>query len=61
MHTIASHSQENKMSPLVVATCMAPLLLCPLLVGECELDDEFNVNGNNSTQLLATVNATNNT
>lgn len=53
MHTISSHSHENRMTPSAVAACMAPLLLRPLLAGECELDDEFDVNGDNSAQLLA--------
>ncbi|CAL8153344.1 unnamed protein product [Prunus armeniaca] len=60
MHTISSHSHENRMTPSAVAACMAPLLLRPLLAGECELDDEFDVNGDNSAQLLAAANAANN-
>ncbi|GMG99991.1 hypothetical protein Nepgr_001831 [Nepenthes gracilis] len=60
MHRIASHSSENRMTPSAVAACMAPLLLRPLLAGECELDDDFDVNGDNSAQLLAAANAANN-
>ncbi|KAE9606280.1 putative Rho GTPase activation protein [Lupinus albus] len=60
MHTIASHSRENRMTPSAVAACMAPLLLRPLLAGECELEDEFDVSGDNSAQLLAAANAANN-
>ncbi|KAE9596304.1 hypothetical protein Lal_00048819 [Lupinus albus] len=60
MHTIASHSHENRMTPSAVAACMAPLLLRPLLAGECELEDEFDVNGDSSAQLLAAANAANN-
>ncbi|OMO63032.1 hypothetical protein COLO4_32772 [Corchorus olitorius] len=60
MHTISSHSQENRMTPSAVAACMAPLLLRPLLAGECELEDDFDVNGDNSAQLLAAANAANN-
>ncbi|CAL0317538.1 unnamed protein product [Lupinus luteus] len=60
MHTIASHSHENRMTPSAVAACMAPLLLRPLLAGECELEDEFDVGGDNSAQLLAAANAANN-
>ncbi|GMH11448.1 hypothetical protein Nepgr_013289 [Nepenthes gracilis] len=60
MHTIASHSAENRMTPAAVAACMAPLLLRPLLAGECELDDDFDGNGDNSAQLLAAANAANN-
>ncbi|KAM5584741.1 rho GTPase-activating protein 7 [Rosa sericea] len=60
MHTISSHSHENRMNPSAVAACMAPLLLRPLLAGECELDDDFDINGDNSAQLLAAANAANN-
>lgn len=60
MHTIAQHSSENRMTPSAVAACMAPLLLRPLLAGECELDDDFEMNGDNSAQLLAAANAANN-
>lgn len=48
------------MTPSAVAACMAPLLLRPLLAGECELDDDFDSNGDNSAQLLAAANAANN-
>lgn len=48
------------MTPSAVAACIAPLLLRPLLAGECELDDDFDVNGDNSAQLLAAANAANN-
>ncbi|XP_010276674.1 PREDICTED: rho GTPase-activating protein 7 [Nelumbo nucifera] len=60
MHTIAAHASENRMTPSAVAACMAPLLLRPLLAGECELEDDFDVNGDNSAQLLAAANAANN-
>ncbi|XP_076939878.1 rho GTPase-activating protein 7-like isoform X2 [Bidens hawaiensis] len=60
MHTISSHSFENRMTPSAVAACMAPLLLRPLLAGECESEDEFDNNGDNSAQLLAAANAANN-
>ncbi|KAJ6385406.1 hypothetical protein OIU77_028563 [Salix suchowensis] len=60
MHTISSHAHENRMNPSAVAACMAPLLLRPLLAGECELEDDFDVNGDNSAQLLAAANAANN-
>ncbi|KAM0954151.1 putative Rho GTPase activation protein [Dioscorea sansibarensis] len=60
MHTIAAHTSDNRMTPSAVAACMAPLLLRPLLAGECELDDDFDVNGDNSAQLLAAANAANN-
>ncbi|OAY68932.1 Rho GTPase-activating protein 6 [Ananas comosus] len=60
MHTIASHTAENRMTPSAVSACMAPLLLRPLLAGECEMEDEFDVNNDNSAQLLAAANAANN-
>ncbi|KAL0390767.1 UNVERIFIED_CONTAM: Rho GTPase-activating protein 7 [Sesamum calycinum] len=60
MHTISSHASENRMTPSAVAACMAPLLLRPLLAGECELEDDFDMNGDNSAQLLAAANAANN-
>ncbi|KAH9741715.1 Rho GTPase-activating protein 7 [Citrus sinensis] len=60
MHTISSHAHENRMTPSAVAACMAPLLLRPLLAGECELEDDFDMNGDNSAQLLAAANAANN-
>ncbi|KAK4765446.1 hypothetical protein SAY86_026536 [Trapa natans] len=60
MHTIASNAHENRMTASAVAVCMAPLLLRPLLSGECELDDDFGVNGDGSAQLLAAANAANN-
>ncbi|KAI4368646.1 hypothetical protein MLD38_017182 [Melastoma candidum] len=60
MHTIASNSTENRMTASAVAACMAPLLLRPLLAGECELDDEYDTTGDASAQLLAAANAANN-
>ncbi|KAF5745015.1 rho GTPase-activating protein 7 isoform X2 [Tripterygium wilfordii] len=60
MHTISSHANENRMTASAVATCMAPLLLRPLLAGECELEDDYEVNGDDSAQLLAAANAANN-
>ncbi|KAL6976630.1 Rho GTPase-activating protein 7 [Sarracenia purpurea var. burkii] len=60
MHTISLHTSENRMTPSAVAACMAPLLLRPLLAGECELEEDFDVNSDNSAQLLAAANAANN-
>lgn len=48
------------MNPSAVAACMAPLLLRPLLAGECDLEDEFDSGEDNSAQLLAAANAANN-
>ncbi|KAL8480183.1 hypothetical protein ACS0TY_026426 [Phlomoides rotata] len=60
MLTISSHASENRMTPSAVAACMAPLLLRPLLAGECELEDDYDTSGDNSAQLLAAANAANN-
>ncbi|XP_077250883.1 rho GTPase-activating protein 7-like [Tasmannia lanceolata] len=60
MHTIAAHTSENRMTTSAVAACMAPLLLRPLLAGECELEDDFDMNGDNSAQLIAAATAANN-
>jgi AcrR family transcriptional regulator len=60
MHTISSHTSENRMTPSAVAACMAPLLLRPLLAGECEMEDDFDASGDGSAQLLAAANAANN-
>lgn len=59
MHTIASHTAENRMTPSAVAACMAPLLLRPLLAGECEMEDDFDMNGDSAAQLIAAANAAN--
>lgn len=60
MRTISIRVPENRMTPSAVAACMAPLLLRPLLAGECELEDDFDMNGDSSAQLLAAANAANN-
>ncbi|XP_024996675.1 rho GTPase-activating protein 7-like isoform X5 [Cynara cardunculus var. scolymus] len=60
MHTVSMHTSENRMTASAVAACMAPLLLRPLLAGECELEDDFDDNRDNSAQLLAAANAANN-
>lgn len=60
MRAVASHTSENRMTPSAVAACMAPLLLRPLLAGECGLDDESDISGDNAAQLLAATTAANN-
>lgn len=60
MHAVASHTSENRMTSSAVAACMAPLLLRPLLAGECELEDESDISGDNAAQLLAAAAAANN-
>ncbi|CAK9163605.1 unnamed protein product [Ilex paraguariensis] len=59
MQTVASHKAENRMSTAAVAACMAPLLLRPLLAGDCELENDFDVGGDGSVQLLQAAAAAN--
>eukprot|EP00250_Pteridium_aquilinum_P012767 c20929_g1_i2 orf=1058-3787(+) len=59
MRTVAAHSAENRMTASAVAACMAPLLLKPLLTGECGLEDDSDISGDNSAQLLAAAAAAN--
>ncbi|KAI3795882.1 hypothetical protein L1987_38542 [Smallanthus sonchifolius] len=60
MHIVSLNTSENRMTASAVAACMAPLILRPLLAGECELDDDFDDNRDNSAQLLAAANAASN-
>ncbi|KAE8684575.1 Rho GTPase activation protein with PH domain, putative isoform 2 [Hibiscus syriacus] len=60
MQTVASHKSENLMSSSAVAACMAPLLLLPLLSGDCEIETDFDVGADNSSmQLLQAAAAAN--
>ncbi|XP_058781222.1 rho GTPase-activating protein REN1-like isoform X5 [Vicia villosa] len=59
MQTVASQKAVNRMSSSAVAACMAPLLLRPLLAGECEIDNDFDVGGDGSVQLLQAAAAAN--
>ncbi|PIN00672.1 hypothetical protein CDL12_26825 [Handroanthus impetiginosus] len=59
MQTVASHKTVNRMSISAVAACMAPLLLRPLLAGECDLDNKFDMGGDGSVQLLQAAAAAN--
>ncbi|XP_023001914.1 rho GTPase-activating protein REN1 isoform X2 [Cucurbita maxima] len=59
MQAVASHKAENRMSSSAVAACMAPLLLRPLLAGECEIETDFDVGGDGSIQLLRAAAAAN--
>ncbi|XP_038704831.1 rho GTPase-activating protein REN1-like isoform X1 [Tripterygium wilfordii] len=59
MQTVASHKADNRMSSSAVAACMAPLLLRPLLAGDCEIETNFNVGGDGSIQLLRAAAAAN--
>eukprot|EP00249_Psilotum_nudum_P024375 c29169_g2_i1 orf=970-3543(-) len=59
MCAVSAHTAENLMTASAVAACMSPLLLRPLLAGECGLEDESDVNGDNAAQLLAAATAAN--
>ncbi|CAH9129913.1 unnamed protein product [Cuscuta epithymum] len=59
MKHVVSHKNENRMSTSAVAACMAPLLLRPLLSGECELEHSFDMGGDGSIQLLQAAAAAN--
>ncbi|XP_057426982.1 rho GTPase-activating protein REN1-like isoform X2 [Lotus japonicus] len=59
MQTVASRKTVNRMSSSAVAACMAPLLLRPLLAGECEIENDFDVGGDGSIQLLQAAAAAN--
>ena len=52
MQAVASHKSENRMSLSAVAACMAPLILRPLVAGNCEIENGFDLSGNGSLQLL---------
>lgn len=56
---VASHRSDNRMSVSALAACMAPLLLRPLLAGDCEFEDNFNMGGDGSLQLLKAAAAAN--
>ncbi|MQL92278.1 hypothetical protein Taro_024903, partial [Colocasia esculenta] len=59
MREVASHKSENRMTISAVAACMSPLLLRPLLAGDCELEDAFDMGGDGSIQLLQAAAAAN--
>ncbi|KAK4274163.1 hypothetical protein QN277_017434 [Acacia crassicarpa] len=59
MQTVASHKTVNRMSSSAVAACMAPLILRPLLAGECNIENDFDVGGDGSVQLLQAAAAAN--
>uniref|UniRef100_A0A7N0RIK1 Rho GTPase activating protein n=1 Tax=Kalanchoe fedtschenkoi TaxID=63787 RepID=A0A7N0RIK1_KALFE len=56
MYTI-SCCPENRMTPSAVATCMAPLLLRPILSGECNLTDDIEFTDDDYAQFFAAANA----
>ncbi|KAK6138297.1 hypothetical protein DH2020_027988 [Rehmannia glutinosa] len=56
---ILAASEFSKYETLIC--CMyGSIAVAPLLAGECELEDDFDINGDNSAQLLAAANAANN-
>lgn len=59
MRTVSNHKTVNRMSCSAVAACMAPLLLRPLLAGDCEIENDFDVGGDGSVQLLQAAAAAN--
>jgi len=60
MLSVASHKSVNRMSVSAVAACMSPLLLRPLLAGECQLENtHMDVAGDGSLQLLQAAAAAN--
>ncbi|KAJ0571885.1 putative Rho GTPase activation protein [Helianthus annuus] len=59
MEVVAENKDVNRMSVSAVAACMSPLLLRPLLAGEVELDNEFNMGGDGSAQLMQAAAAAN--
>lgn len=59
MMIVGSHKAVNRMSNSALAACMAPLLLRPLLLGECEIDNDFSMAGDGSFQLLQAAAAAN--
>ena len=59
METVADNKSVNRMSVSAVAACMAPLLLRPLLAGECNLEGQFNMGGDGSAQLMQAAAAAN--
>ncbi|KAJ1257528.1 hypothetical protein BS78_10G002900 [Paspalum vaginatum] len=59
MQVVESHKAVNRMSQSALAACMAPLLLRPLLLGECDIDNDFSMGGDGSFQLLQAAAAAN--
>ncbi|CAN1340914.1 Rho GTPase-activating protein REN1 [Linum perenne] len=59
MQQVAAHKERNRMSISAVSACMAPLLLRPLLSGDCEIENDFDVGGDGSMQLLQAAAAAN--
>ncbi|GBG84655.1 hypothetical protein CBR_g39031 [Chara braunii] len=59
MIKVSSQSAVNRMTKPAVAACMAPLLLRPLLAGDCTADDDSDDSGDGSSSLIAATAAAN--
>ncbi|KAJ0263354.1 Rho GTPase-activating protein REN1 [Hirschfeldia incana] len=59
MQLVAANKNVNRMNTNAVAACMAPLLLRPLLAGDCNIENDFDVGGDGSMQLLQAAAAAN--
>ncbi|KAA3484838.1 rho GTPase-activating protein REN1-like isoform X2 [Gossypium australe] len=59
MQAVASNKTLNRMSSSAVAACMAPLILRPLVSGDCEIENNFNAGDDSSIQLLRAAAAAN--
>ncbi|PPD95891.1 hypothetical protein GOBAR_DD07082 [Gossypium barbadense] len=59
MRAVASNKTLNRMSSSAVAACMAPLILRPLVSGDCEIENDFNAGDDSSIQLLRAAAAAN--
>lgn len=60
MRGVSARTADNRMTSSAVAACMAPVLLRPLLAGECRLDNEPEINSaDNAAELLAATAAAN--
>ncbi|KAJ8748089.1 hypothetical protein K2173_004092 [Erythroxylum novogranatense] len=57
MQAVASNKAVNRMSTSAVAACMAPLLLRPLLAGDCEIETNIDVGGdtNHAQAIIITL------
>lgn len=59
MRIVVSQKDVNRMNTSAIAACMAPLLLRPLLAGDCELKNDLDMGGDSSVQLLKAASAAN--
>ncbi|KAG4210967.1 hypothetical protein ERO13_A02G077900v2 [Gossypium hirsutum] len=59
MQAVASNKTLNRMSSSAVAACMAPLILRPLVSGDCEIENDFKLGDDSSIQLLRAAAAAN--